>query len=501
MRKIVLAFLISLSTSGLADAQATRDTKEASAHYRQGKAFYAAKVYDQAAAEFKHAYALAPKTSVLCDIGLMYRLGGDTTNALEYYKKYIELDPAGEVADEAREAIIALSKEAEKAKAPAVAPNPPMPAEPQAAASPTKRCTDLSACVEECVQKIASSCREAGRMSESSEPRADNTKAGELYFEGCFLGDGVACGQGGRLYFEGAGVPQDYSHALTLYQKGCDRAQADACGRLGWMFANGQGTKPNGVRAFELFRRACEARDPSGCHGLGVAYSKGDPVPIDLTKADAALTKGCQGNQGAACFLLGQIVEGGRDGTKDVKRALELYVRSCDLGTADGCFAGGRIDQAQEPALFSRGCRLRPTSNECEANVMKKEVATNLDAYRMLCEELRGTESCFKLGQAYATGRGVTANPALTAKYFDLGCKHGNMPSCRAVAPYYERGLGEIPLDAVHARELYEAACKGHVAESCFQLYRVLHDQGDGAAADLALRDACRGGFEPACKL
>lgn len=128
MRPVVLALCVLVAT-------ATADPREdAKAHFKQGKAYQEAGAFLRAADEFKAAYELDPRPEMLFNIAQAYRLGGDKTHAIEYFKSYLTSEPNGKAAPEARVLVAELQRQVDedeaKAKADANAnanANPPPP--------------------------------------------------------------------------------------------------------------------------------------------------------------------------------------------------------------------------------------------------------------------------------------------------------------------------------------------------------------------------------------
>ena len=88
-------------------------TSEARRHFQQGRELLAAGSYAEAIAEFETALSLKPSPELLFNIAQAYRLKGDTKQALETYKRFIQLRPQGPIADEARGHIDVLTKQIE----------------------------------------------------------------------------------------------------------------------------------------------------------------------------------------------------------------------------------------------------------------------------------------------------------------------------------------------------------------------------------------------------
>ncbi len=83
---------------------ASADT--AAAHYKQGKAFFDAKQYDQAVAEYQAAYAIDKLPAHLYNVARAYHLAVNLKLALEYYQKYLEADPKSSRAAEVRGLVV-----------------------------------------------------------------------------------------------------------------------------------------------------------------------------------------------------------------------------------------------------------------------------------------------------------------------------------------------------------------------------------------------------------
>jgi tetratricopeptide (TPR) repeat protein len=120
MRISIFVSILLLASAAHAgpDAPAKR---EASTHYKQGKAYFQAGAYDKAVAEFRAAYDIAPANPILFNIARSYQLAGDKKQAVDWYGKYLGAEPDGALADEARgylaELVKALDADAADAEA------------------------------------------------------------------------------------------------------------------------------------------------------------------------------------------------------------------------------------------------------------------------------------------------------------------------------------------------------------------------------------------------
>jgi tetratricopeptide (TPR) repeat protein len=114
--------------AGDAAAQRSDAEEKAAAHYKQGRAFYDAGVYDKALVEFDAAYALAPRSLIFYHKARAYQGLGDKAKALELYQRFVEEDPDNKASYDARAQIVALTKDL--ATATPLPPAEPPPGEP-----------------------------------------------------------------------------------------------------------------------------------------------------------------------------------------------------------------------------------------------------------------------------------------------------------------------------------------------------------------------------------
>lgn len=134
----VMAAVIVTADSSVAHADPAANARQ---HFQAGEAHYRAERYAQAIDEYRAAYAALPEPAFLFNIAQAYRLGGDTTQAIEHYRRYLRLVPAGRAADAAREHISAMGGTPEPAPVDTAPPHneppqhePPVPIEATTAA-------------------------------------------------------------------------------------------------------------------------------------------------------------------------------------------------------------------------------------------------------------------------------------------------------------------------------------------------------------------------------
>ena len=90
--------------------------KRAGKHVEEGDRYKEAGDYDAAAREYEKAYELVPHPELFFNLAQVYRLGKKKEKALEYYERYLAVEPNGRAAAQARKFAKQLKKELDKAK-------------------------------------------------------------------------------------------------------------------------------------------------------------------------------------------------------------------------------------------------------------------------------------------------------------------------------------------------------------------------------------------------
>jgi tetratricopeptide (TPR) repeat protein len=107
-----MAALACASVVARADSlDADKGREQARAHFKAGAAQFEAEHYEEAIKEYLTAYEILPLPDILFNLGQAYRLKGDFTRSLEYYTRYLAIEPNGRVSDIAREHVAMLSRQ------------------------------------------------------------------------------------------------------------------------------------------------------------------------------------------------------------------------------------------------------------------------------------------------------------------------------------------------------------------------------------------------------
>jgi TPR repeat protein len=209
-----------------------------------------------------------------------------------------------------------------------------------------------------------------------------NNLGGILRNLACTRGDWGSCDKLAYMYFEGAGVAQNYSHAAALYSRGrallrkaCDTGDAVGCHNLSNMYEEGGPFVAKDItRAAALYSReavilskACEAGDASACYEAGGMYDLGYLIAKDYPRAADFYSKACKAGSAEGCDKLGFMYEVGEGVAEDDSRANDLYAKACNSGDASGCTAlairyqygdGMRKNVPRARELWSKACSM-----------------------------------------------------------------------------------------------------------------------------------------------
>jgi TPR repeat protein len=153
--------------------------------------------------------------------------------------------------------------------------------------------------------------------------RGDFVTAAEEWRPYAEQGDAAAQTVMGTMYYEGRGVPVNYTGALKWFLKAAEQGYGKAQFQLGVMYANGEGVPKNDAQAFNWYSKAAEQGNADAQNNLGVMYAMGKGVPKNDVRAYMWLSLAkAQGDKEAAGNL--DIVKK-RMTSADISKAQALW--------------------------------------------------------------------------------------------------------------------------------------------------------------------------------
>jgi tetratricopeptide (TPR) repeat protein len=137
-----LVVVIALATIVCSVARAEPEpaaVERAKTHFNHAKAYQASGEFARAADEYKAAYELDPHPEMLFNVGQAFMLAGAKREALDYFKRYLDDQPDGSGADEARRHVARLTAETDEGLA-----HRPEPMRPTTARLPPDAATPIA---------------------------------------------------------------------------------------------------------------------------------------------------------------------------------------------------------------------------------------------------------------------------------------------------------------------------------------------------------------------
>jgi TPR repeat protein len=264
-----------------------------------------------------------------------------------------------------------------------------------------------------------------------------------------------------EMFFQGDGVPQDYTEAFKWSLKAAKQGISAAQYGVGLMYYYGKGVPADKAEAAKWFRKAAEQNDARSEDWLGTMYSNGDGVEIDKSEALKWFRKAA--NQGDA---IGQLQIGMRyavgDGfTKDYNVAIKWLRKAANQGNAMGELWLGR--------MYNSGHGVPKDSTE--AVKWFRKAADQGEAYAR-----------YQLGLSDYVGDGVPKNPSEAFRWTQKAAAQGLVSAERQLGYFYGGGFG-IPEDQAEAiRWSARAAKQGDTQAQTFLALSYI--EGDGVPKD-----------------
>jgi TPR repeat protein len=355
-----------------------------------------------------------------------------------------------------------------------------------------KRVCDLSAY--SCI--LWASLKDEGKLVTQ-----DRAGALELYVKACDASNSAACTTAADKYWQGQGVAYSITQALGLWEKACELWDAVSCTRAAqwyWYGDTYSGVPQDLAKAFTLFQSGCNRGDMDSCLWTGDLLTNGtDGTNVKKPKlAVDYYVYACNYGNGRACWLVGDLyATGAATDTKDPVSAASYYQQACfAYGSfeAQGCLktvevlrAG--IDVPKDLITAGRAqaviCKNYGAVADClladqllkEGGAdqwVKEDVVYQIDS---ACTS--GVENaCVALALLYRGGGFMVAkNVTESTTRLQASCDRFFMEACYRLGESYERGLG-VSADAGQARLYFQKACDGYVPDACVAIARVAGD-------------------------
>ena len=149
------------------------------------------------------------------------------------------------------------------------------------------------------------------------------------------LGHASAQDDLGDMYYDGNGVPQDYTEAVKWYRKAAEQGNDAAQWNLGYNYFYGKGVSQDYSEAVKWYRKAAEQGYASAQNSLGYMYATGKGVPQDYTEAVKWYRKAAEQGNDAAQWNLGYNYFYGNGVLQDRAKAIDWFLKAAKRGNAN----------------------------------------------------------------------------------------------------------------------------------------------------------------------
>ena len=208
----------------------------------------------------------------------------------------------------------------------------------------------------------------------------------------------------GCCYYNGEGVPQNYTEAAKWYCKAAEQGNADAQFCLGWCYYNGEGVPQNYTMAVEWYRQAAEQGHAHAQFQLGECYYNGLGVPKNYTMAIVWYSQAAEQGITKAQYNLGSCYYQGLGVLQNYTEAVKWFRKAAEKGHIEAQFNLG------ECYYYGYG-----------VHQDKTEAAK---WYRQAAEQGYAKAQC-KLGWCYENGCGVPKNNVEAVKWYNKASQQG----------------------------------------------------------------------------
>ena len=148
-------------------------------------------------------------------------------------------------------------------------------------------------------------------------------------------GDADSEYQLGFRYYDGEGVPKDFSKAVRWFRKAAGQSNAHAQYYLGSCYANGEGAAKNKVEAVKWYRKAAEQSNVQAETALGYCYATGQGVAKEHTEAAKWYRKAAEQNFAQAQISLALSYALGQGVAKDYVESYKWTLLAASQGDKD----------------------------------------------------------------------------------------------------------------------------------------------------------------------
>ena len=229
-------------------------------------------------------------------------------------------------------------------------------------------------------------------------------------------GDADAQAKLGSAYATGKGVDKDHREAVRWLRAAAEQGHARAQLILGSAYANGNGVTEDQREAVRWFRAAAEQGHAEAQYKLGDAYTNGEGVAKDYSEGARWYRAAAEQGHAEAQYELAwaYVIDNGVTDTEDNREAVRWFRAAAEQGHM----------LAQDLLRTLKNLR---RSNEWFGEVLHRFHATPEQVAEWHAAAEQGdADAQYKLGSAYATGKGVAKDNHEAVRWFRAAAEQGH---------------------------------------------------------------------------
>ena len=296
----------------------------------------------------------------------------------------------------------------------------------------------------------------------------------------------------GMLYTISEGGFQDFIQARAWYEKAAAQGYAKAAYALGVMCERGSGIEQDYRQAFTWYEKAAAQGHVNSSYALGAMCERGKGIEQDYARAFTWYEKAAEQGHAKAAYALGIMYDYGRGIEQDYRQAIAWYERAAIKGYAEAQCALGKLYYEGEKNSLSN-IRMREIIGETTRNTGIPQNYAQAYAWFEKAAAQGNVEAQYKLGCLYYGGRGVKQDYETARILFENAAVKGNAHAQFYLGMMYAAGKG-VRQDYLKEKDWYEkAAAQGHTVAQ--YATGTMYSNGQGVIQDY---DQARAWYEKA---
>ena len=163
----------------------------------------------------------------------------------------------------------------------------------------------------------------------------DYSKAFKWYVESANQGFMISQYNLAFMYQKGQGITQSESKALEWYQKSAKQRYIPSYHQIGGIYNTGKGVPQNYLLALKWYLKGSKKGIPESQFNLGSMYLEGKGVPISKTKAAKWFLKAAEQGHIQSQYFLGLMFQSGQGVSQNYSSSLLWFQKAAEQGSND----------------------------------------------------------------------------------------------------------------------------------------------------------------------